>query len=654
MRQSNTFFKKSTKERASFMQLLKWSSWFLVTGLHVTYALSQPCPFTYTSSLPELTQAIRSLTPLIMENCEIMGSYPEDKSSYVYQQFYPQYYDFIIVGSGSAGSTIAGRLSEIQEWKVLLIEAGTDPPINSDIPFLFASMVQTPYDWNYTTTVSGDTCMAYVGNQCTWPRGKVLGGSSSTNFIGAIRGNARDYDYWESLGNTGWGYKNVLKFFKKLERIRNLNYEDRSAHGYFGPVYIEPYTNKTVYDVIKVKNYIASYCTKYGYKIVEDINANNQAGLALLPGTLHNDVRWNTAKAYLQPAKDRPNLTVMKGTMVIKILINNQKQAYGVVVHKDGKTKEIYCTKEVIVSAGAINSPQLLMLSGIGPEKHLRKLNIKVIKNACVGCNLRDHLSVHSHIGIINAELDGYGVEHGAEYLLYRYLSRREDIGLAMDAMLFINTTGNTAEYPNVQVFHTILPRNNFMKAFFGKLLMFKPDIGQLLANSIETNAILLMFPVLLRPESTGEILLKSKNWFDPPIIISGYMTQKKDIDALTEALRIIESISETKTFKTYGTLKVLQAPACLKLPPKSDEYYECLIRYFGTTTYHPSGTCRMGPSKDSTAVVSPELKVYGIKGLRVADASIMPQLTAGNINIPVIMIGEKAADMVKKDWLWL
>ncbi|XP_065222640.1 glucose dehydrogenase [FAD, quinone]-like [Planococcus citri] len=610
--------------------------------------MSQSCPFNVTSNVPQLSAVLRSLTPLIMMNCQIMGSYPEDKSSHVYQQFYPKY-DFIVVGAGSAGSTIASRLSEIPAWKVLLIEAGTDPPLNSDIPLLNPSLLRTSYDWNYHTEVTGDTCLAFLNNQCNWPRGKALGGSSSINFLIAIRGNPKDYDYWESLGNPGWGYKHVLKYFKKLERLRVPKYEDKVAHGYSGDVFVEEFTNKTVYNITEANNYIFNFTTQFGYKVVEDMNAHYQAGITLLPGTLRNNVRWNTAKAYLQPAKDRRNLVVMKGTTVTKILINNQKRAYGVEVYKDGKYKKIYCRKEIIVSAGTVNSPQLLMLSGIGPRDHLTTFNIKVKQNLCVGCNLRDHLSVLNYF--VKVKLQSYKVNLDISYILKKYFKSRTDLGTGFDINTFFNTSGYTSDHPNIQVFHIVLPHSTSVESIYSQITLFKPNIGIQIPKFIGNAAQFQMAPVLLKPKSKGRILLNSKNPFEYPRIISGYLTEREDVYALIEALRILNAMFQTEAFKKYGTMTSLSVEACSILVQFSDEYYECIVRHFGASAYHPGGTCKMGPPQDPDAVVSPKLKVYGIKGLRVADASIMPQLTSGNLNIPTIMIGEKAADMIKKYW---
>ncbi|XP_065223397.1 glucose dehydrogenase [FAD, quinone]-like [Planococcus citri] len=612
------------------------------------------CPLISSSSSLQLLAAAHLLTPLIISNCHLVGSYPKDKSSYVYQQYEPEY-DFIIVGAGSAGCTVANRLSEVANWRILLIEVGPDPPINSDIPSLFLSLFKSPYDWNYLTEPSNDSCLGYINNQCSWPRGKLLGGSSSMNYMLSVRGNPKDYDNWESEGNPGWAYKDVLKYFKKLERVRIPRLGDRHLHGYNGNVFIEDYTNKTIYDSKGMRDYITDYSVASGYPIVEDFDAHPQAGVTIVPGTLRNDVRWSAAKAYLEPIRNKNNLVVMKETFVTKILIDKNRRAYGVEVFKDGKYKKIYCKKEVIVSAGSINSPQLLMISGIGPRDHLQDQGIPVAQDLKVGYNLQDHVLVYG----LAASIRGKGYEHGALSLnfIYEYLSNRVDLGVFLsDTMLFFNTTGNTFDYPNIQTYHIMYPRTSFPLSLFFLILFylynFNLEISLENLKAVQLAPTLLIQPTLIRPKSRGRIFLRSKNPFEHPKIVTGYLTAREDVDALIEALRILERISETEAFKKYGKLSYTPVAKCSTLIPRSNEYYECFLRHLGGTVYHPVGTCKMGPSNDSDAVVNYDLKVHGIKGLRVVDASIMPLVTSGNTNIPTIMIGEKASDLIKDDWL--
>lgn len=609
--------------------------------------VNQTCPTASSSSFIQLILT-EIVTPLIALNCDLAASYPNDKSSYVYQQPFAEY-DFIIIGAGSAGCAIANRLSEVPYWKILVIEAGSDPSVNSDIPSLFSTLIQSPYDWDYSTEPAGYSCLGMINHQCKWPRGKALGGSSSINFMLAVRGNPRDYDRWEDMGNDGWSYRNVLKYFEKLEHV-NSRRLDRTAHGYFGNVFLEDFSNNTVYDTKLVKDYIANYSVEAGLPIIEDLSAHHRAGVTIVPGTLHNMVRWNTAKAYLVPIQNKRNLFLMKETLVIKILIDKHKNAYGVEVFNNGRYKKIFCKKEVILSAGTINSPQLLMLSGIGPRDHLQHLNIDVVQDLKVGYNLQDHFV--APVFVAKLDVQNFTVHVPVNDILYSYLSKRVDLGFVTDTMIFHDTTGMNPNYPDIQFHHIIFTKNRTEMASYLKTLNYQPQIDNEYLKMNQQSPLLLILPTLLRPESRGRVLLRSKNPFDHPKINTGYLTVEEDVKTVIKALRFLQKLSRTRAFRKYGILTQIPVRNCSLLVPHSDEQYECAMRHLGNTIYHPVGTCKMGPVHDPDAVVSPELNVHGVRGLRVVDASIIPKIVSGNTNIPTIMIGEKASDLIKETWL--
>ncbi|XP_065221553.1 glucose dehydrogenase [FAD, quinone]-like [Planococcus citri] len=588
------------------------------------------------------------LTTLANSYCD-HTVYPADQSEEIIQT--NNEFDFIVVGAGSAGSALANRLSEISSWKVLLIEAGPDPPIESDIPAMFFSLLGSKYDWNYKVEKSEKSCRSMVDNQCIWPRGRVLGGCSSINALLYKRGNAKDYDNWESLGNPGWSYENVLKYFKKLE-FANSERLEKEAHGYEGYVHVEDFQEADLMDVKFNKELLVKLYGELGLPFVNDINANQKTGITMVPATVKNGIRWNTGRAYLAPIKDRKNLSVMKETLVTKVLIDGNKKAYGVEVFRNNVHKKIIAKKEVILTAGALNSPQLLMLSGIGPRDHLKDLSIPLINDLKVGHNLQDHIFLMNLLAKNTAKefkqvspLD----------LLYSYLTRRTELGsmTVADTMAFVDTQNLTNDYPDIQIFHFSYPVKTNSLPDYLRTANLPEELIEKYVKENEKHYLIHFLPTLLRPKSSGRVMLKSTNPLDPPKIISGYLTESDDITTLIRSIKFIHKLANTEVFKSCCELIEIQPlEECRDLEQLTDEYYECLIRNFAQTVYHPVGTCKMGPISDKGAVVDARLKVYGVEGLRVADASIMPKIVSGNTNIPVIMIGEKAADLIKEDWL--
>ncbi|XP_065223657.1 glucose dehydrogenase [FAD, quinone]-like [Planococcus citri] len=598
-----------------------------------------------------LTQLLFShlLSTLTQSYCDLSTVYPDDRSAEIIQS--NDEFDFIVVGAGSAGSAVANRLSEISSWKVLLIEAGPDPPLESDIPSLFLSLLGSKYDWKYKVEKSEKSCRSTIDNQCLWPRGKVLGGCSSINALQYVRGNAKDYDNWESLGNPGWDYENVLKYFKKLESAKVESME-KEAHGYEGYMNVENFQDGDLIGNKFNKKLLVKLYQELGLPFVRDMNAKQKSGITMVPGTVKNGVRWNTAKAYLAPIKDRKNLSIMKETVVTKILIDDNKKVYGVEIFRNNIYKKIIAKKEVVLTAGAVNSPQLLMLSGIGPRDHLKDLNIPLINDLKVGYNLQDHIfTINSFIKIVSREFK----EISPLDLFYSYLTKKTELGsmFLLDMMTFVDTQNKTDDYPDIQILHLSHPVKNDGLRVYLQTANLPTELIEKFEKENEKHHLIQILPILLRPKSSGRIMLQSNNPFDQPKIISGYLTESDDITTLIRGIKLIRNLSSTKAFRSCCELIEFQPlNDCKNLKPSTDEYFECIIRNFAQTVYHPVGTCKMGPKNDKDAVVDARLKVYGVKGLRVADTSIMPKIVNGNTNIPAIMIGEKAADLIKEDWI--
>lgn len=585
------------------------------------------------------------ISTLVESYCGLHSSYPEDQSSRIFSS--DEKFDFIVVGAGSAGSAIANRLSEVSKWKVLLIEAGPDPPMEANIPALFSSLLGSNYDWRYQSEVSENSCRAFQNGQCIWNKGKMLGGSSSMNVAFYARGNAKDYDQWKQLGNPGWSYENVLKYLKKLESIRS-SFAVPEAHGYNGYIHVEDNTDSKIFRTSEIRELLAEAFAELGYPGVEDIAAKMQSGLSKNQGTVDNGVRDNAARAYLASILDRKNLVIMKESVVTKLLINDAKQVVGVEVQTKGVNKSIYCTKEVVLAAGAVGSPQILMLSGLGPKEHLGEFGIPLVQDLKVGFNLQDHLIVSDFHISLNMSREPY-VETD---FLYYYLTRGTELSHLMSGdTAYIDTLRSVEDYPDIQIIFDIFPPQ-----FIAKLEHFLTDRGysQDAINwkkSINEETYSLGFKlILLRPQSRGRIMLRSANPLEPPRIISGYLEEEADIQTLIRGVRFLEKLAATKPLDKE--LLLIPVPECDGLAARSDDFYECYIRNFGATMWHASGSCKMGPSSDPDAVVDSRLRVHRVKGVRVADSSIMPNIVSGNTNIPIIMIGEKTADLIKEDWL--
>ncbi|XP_065223331.1 glucose dehydrogenase [FAD, quinone]-like [Planococcus citri] len=587
------------------------------------------------------------LTTLVHSYYDIYTVYPTDRSADIQTN---DEFDFIVVGAGSAGSALANRLSEKSSWKVLLIEAGPDPPVESDIPALFYTVLGSKYDWKYKVDKCPKSCRSMIDNQCLWPRGKLLGGCSSINGLLYVRGNAKDYDNWERLGNPGWNYGNVVKYFKKLEIAKSESME-KEAHGYEGYVHVEDFPEGDLLGNKFSRELLVKLYNELGLPFVKDMSARQKSGITTIPGTVKNGVRWNTAKAYLAPIKDRKNLSVMKETMVTKILIDRNKKAYGVEVFQNNVYKKIIARKEVILAAGALNSPQLLMLSGIGPRDHLRFFNIPLVSDLKVGFNLQDHIFL---LNLLARVTDKPSKEVSSLDLMYSYLTEKTELGSVsiLNTMAFVDTENKTDDYPDIQIHHfSYPPKNDFLRGFL-QTANLPIELIEKYEKENQKHTLIQFLPTLLRPQSTGRIMLNSNKPFDPPKIVTGYLTRFHDIKTFIRGIKFIRKLADTKAFKSCCEfIEIQPLRECRHFIKSTDPYYECLIRNFAQTVYHPVGTCKMGPKMDRDAVVDARLRVYGVKGLRVADASIMPKIVNGNTHIPVVMIGEKAADLIKEDW---
>lgn len=610
----------------------------LLNTLNITTPSVGVAPLLLIQLLSTLLESYKNLSP----------SYPEDRSNLVLND--NPIFDFIVVGAGSAGSVIANRLSEHPQWKVLLIEAGPDPPVESEIPSLSMALQRHPnYDWSYYTESSEHACRGMKNGQCYWPRGKMLGGCSANNIMLYVRGHMKDYNHWRDLGNDGWSHDEVLPYFKKLERVETPRLPE-STHGYDGYMHVQEFTNTSLYNFQEYRKLLIDAVKELGYPYIEDMSANPSSGISTIPGTVKDGARWSTARAYLASIPNRRNLFVMKNTMATKLMIDENKHVYGVQVQNGDVRHIIRSSKEVIVSAGTLNSPHLLMLSGLGPADHLRQVGVPVVADLKVGYNLQDHAIAISQLFRMNIN---HNIDSKSD-IFYNYLIKRTELGAAgtLDTTMFVDTLNQVEDYPDIQ-FHVISfpPKLDFGLPLLLDVLNVKPEFAKIAVDINHDADVMMIIPTLLRPKSRGRILLNSSNPFDPPKIVSGYLTEFEDVETLIRGMKLVERMAATRAFER-ATLLEMQAAECAQLQRGTHRYYECQLRNFITTCYHPAGTCKMGPDSDPDAVVNPRLKVRGVHGLRVADTSIMPRIVSGNTNVPTIMIGEKAADMIKEDWL--
>lgn len=396
-----------------------------------------------------------------------------------------------------------------------------------------------------------------------------------------------------------------------------------------------------------------------GYDIV-DINGDQQTGFAFYQYTMRRGTRCSAAKAFIRPVRHRKNLDISLWSHVTKVLIDpTTKRAYGVQFIRDGKLQSVRATKEVILSAGAINSPQLMMLSGIGPREHLQEVGIPVIHDSPgVGQNLQDHIAVGGLAFLIDPEISLVmsrlvNINSALRYAIQEDGPLTSSVGL--EAVAFISTkyANVTDDWPDMEFMLTASSTSSDGGTHVKNAHGLTDEFYNEVFGKINNRDVFGVFPMMLRPKSRGYIKLKSNNPLDYPLMYHNYLTHPDDVDVLREGVKAAVAFGETTTMRQFGArFHSKPVPNCKHLPPFTDEYWNCAIRQYTMTIYHMSCTAKMGVPTDPMAVVDPELRVYGIQGLRVIDASIMPTITNGNINAPVIMIGEKGSDMIKQQWL--
>lgn len=491
-----------------------------------------------------------------------------------------------------------------------------------------------------------------IKNGSFWPRGKMLGGSSSMNAMIYLRGFPHDYEDWAAMGNADWNYETVLEYFKKSENNQAPDMQKyEKYHSTKGPLKVDYYHSGDASRFI-----FLGAANDAGYMLVHDFNGADTTGFAYAQGTLANGERQSTATAFLVPAATRKNLHVIKHAHVIDLNVDKATGQVTGVNFSYNSTKHFVAKakKEVVLSAGAINTPQILMLSGIGPKDQLTKHNIPVVKDLPgVGQNLQDHVYVPMFFA-----LKKFTHTVDAEILsdqLFMYLTHRNgpfaSVG-SVDLTGFVDTKNVNGTKPDIEYHHHSFERKNPAFMFFLRALGYHDMIIKQLMDENEKYHVSVAWVVVSNPKSKGEIRLRSNEPAEKPNIIPNYFGEKEDLDTVVRGIKIYADFENSRTFKDNdGHLIDLKLPECEKLEFKSTEFWECYSKMMSTTLYHPTSTAKMGPNTDKLAVVDSRLNVKGMKGLRVADASVMPKIITTNTNAASIMIGERAADFIKDDW---
>ena len=523
-------------------------------------------------------------------------------------------FDYVVVGAGSAGCVLANRLTEDARHRVLLIEAGgSDRSIFLQMPTALAiAMMHRRYGWHYWT--EPEPHLADRRLHC--PRGKALGGSSSVNGMVYVRGNALDYEGWAGDGATGWSYAEVLPYFRKAERFAGGEDEYRGGSG--------PLHTSRGSMANPLYGAFVEAAVQAGHARTADMNGYRQEGFGAMDMTVHRGRRWSTANAYLKPAAGRANLAVATRALATRLLLDGRR-VRGVEYRQGGAVRTVRAAREVILSGGPINSPQLLMLSGIGPAGHLREFGIEVALDVPgVGANLQDHLelyvqqactrpvTLHAATGLLRKALIGI-----------RWIARKSGLGATnhFEAGGFVRSRPDV-RWPDIQ-YHFLPLAASYDMQQRSRCHGYQAHVGP------------------MRSQSRGTVRLASADPAEPPRIRFNYMSHPDDWADMRAAVRLTREIFAQPAFDPYRGEELAPGAAV-----RSDAEIDAFVRETVQSAYHPCGTCRMGT--DAEAVVDPQTRVRGIEGLRVVDSSLMPTVTTGNLNAPTIMIAEKAADAIR------
>lgn len=592
------------------------------------------------------------LSQLDYQRYKIMDDniYPQDCTRNIINE---EEFHFIIVGGGNAGCVLANKLSQNNNWKILLIEAGGDALPITQIPGLWDRTLNTFTDWQYKIEPDYTTGFGIDGNMKIH-KGLCLGGSSTTCAQQYVRGSEIIYNSLVEKGIKDWSYNTAETYFKKIEKIRSITKIEKNSTIYGQDGFI-PVSKIRKTEVSILENVISSGFEHIGYKKVDINDKNTEVGFVSMQGIIKNGRAINTAKAYLSPIFRRKNLKVMKHARVTKVIIDKIKMsATGIEVQtKFGKTLILKASLEVLLCAGAIGTPKILLASGIGPDKHLSEMNVPIIKSLPVGENF---LITPVFTGFVMSYDKPIVSNQSDEEIAFNYLARNSGLlsfPRGMNFGGFLNTGVSKSASADVEVHQFYIPKNSpsklcQLKSMFG----YSDNLLSVYAKLNNEHAFSIFTIALTNPKSHGKVLLRSTNPLENPIVIGNMLSDKDDVKTLLEAIKLLSKIENSDAMKLVNaTLEGIYIDGCAKYDEKTDEHWECLLKYMVSTTSSTAGSCRMGLKTDSDAVVDSELNVIGISNLRIIGRSVMPMITSAYSHTPCIMIAERAYDIIQNKY---
>ncbi|XP_052873164.1 glucose dehydrogenase [FAD, quinone]-like [Anopheles cruzii] len=606
--------------------------WLLV--LTVLGRLSRPC---------EAFISLGNVTSLFYDAREVNYGHPELRHSY----------DYVIVGAGPAGCVLANRLSEDPHATVLLLEIGRgEVPLITDSPLVGPILASTDYNFGYQTEKQRYGCLGLRGGRCSWAHGRGVGGSTIINNVIFTRGNRRDYDSWAKAGNEGWAWADVLPLFKRIERSSIRDFGDNGLHGHDGRLSVEDCPFRTDLARAFVKS-----AQSAGYRYL-DYNSGDNLGVSFLQAHSLNGRRASGGTSYLRDIVDRPNLHILTRAWVTKVLIDpDTKTATGVRLVHERQHYEVEASREIVLSAGAFESPKLLMLSGVGPAKHLKRHGIRLVADLPVGRKVYEHGGVYGPTFVVRKPTDDFvsfeQLANLGEVLRFRNGSGPLTTN-SVESLLYVHSPfaeNPDPEYPDVEVMQAFTSFSFDTSPGTRNAYYLTDRMYDEYFRPLAKTRNFMFLPMLLKPRAVGRVELKSTNPFNHPVFRYQYFEDDRDVDALVYAIKEVIRISTEAPLRRLGVeLYKRKVPGCQYMAFNTIDYWRCHVRHLTATFQHQVATCKMGPPQDPEAVVDSRLRVYGIARLRVADVGIIPEAPTGHTAAHSFLIGEKAADLIRED----